>query len=243
MHRRGIALAAIALVLAACAPSAPTTAQTAPAILATPTLVPSATAPPTPSTAATSLPSLAPPTLAPSPTAPAPTPPGTETRPAEPTRTTALPATARPVGSPTVASGGGRVDRVKIVLIALGDGGTPAPGSIGCGDRAVPVERPIEPTAAPLEAAMRELLSLRQRTDGPAGPYNALYQSELRVERVALVDGRATISLTGQLRLGGVCDSPRVKAQLEGTARQFSTVREVAVVINGRPLDEALSLR
>jgi hypothetical protein len=242
MQRPGLVLAAIALVLAACAAPAPTTAPTAPPILATPTLAPSATAPPTPTTAATSIPSLATPTLAPSPTAPAAAPPATETRPAEPTRTTTVPATTRPVVSPTAAAAG-RVDRVKIVLIALGDGGTPAPGSIGCGDRAVPIERPIEPTAAPLEAAMRELLSLRQRTDGPSGAYNALYQSELRVERVALVDGRATISLTGQLRLGGVCDSPRVKAQLEGTARQFSTVREVAVLISGRPLDEALSLR
>jgi hypothetical protein len=41
--------------------------------------------------------------------------------------------------------------------------------------------------------------------------------------------------------LGGVCDSPRVQAQLEEIALQFSTVNSVAVFINGEPLDQVLS--
>ncbi len=38
-----------------------------------------------------------------------------------------------------------------------------------------------------------------------------------------------------------MCDNPRVKAQLEETARQFSTVTSVKYFINGQPLDAALS--
>jgi hypothetical protein len=41
--------------------------------------------------------------------------------------------------------------------------------------------------------------------------------------------------------LGGVCDSPRVQAQIEQTALQFSTVSEVEVFVNDTPLEEVLS--
>lgn len=41
--------------------------------------------------------------------------------------------------------------------------------------------------------------------------------------------------------LGGVCDAPRLEAQIEQTALQFSTVNEVAVFVNDKPLEEVLS--
>jgi hypothetical protein len=43
--------------------------------------------------------------------------------------------------------------------------------------------------------------------------------------------------------LGGVCDNPRVEAQLVETAMQFPGVMEAAITINGTPLEEALSLK
>ena len=49
--------------------------------------------------------------------------------------------------------------------------------------------------------------------------------------------------LNGTLQLGGVCDNPRVKAQLEQTALQFPTVKSVKYYINDKTLDEALSLK
>jgi hypothetical protein len=60
---------------------------------------------------------------------------------------------------------------------------------------------------------------------------------------VTLSAGKATIKLSGTLMLGGVCDNPRVKAQLEQTALQFSTVKDVAIFINNVTLDQALSLK
>jgi len=55
------------------------------------------------------------------------------------------------------------------------------------------------------------------------------------------VRGLATINLTGQIVLGGVCDAPRIEAQFDHTGRQFSTVSQVKVNVNGRPLSEVLS--
>ena len=127
---------------------------------------------------------------------------------------------------------------VKVYLIALGGGGT-----VGCGDAAVPIERRVAATRAPLMAAMTELLSMKDPSYGESGLYNTLYQANLKIERITLEDGHATIQLAGQLNLRGECDDPRVGAQLKLTALQFPTVKDVAISINGRPLDDVLSLR
>ncbi len=129
--------------------------------------------------------------------------------------------------------------RVKIFLIAMNNprAGTP----VGCGDSVVGVERQIPPTPAPLTAALNELFSLHDQFYGQSGLYNALYQSNLKIQRVAMVNGTATIQLTENLTLGGECDDPRVAAQITQTARQFSTVRSVIVTLNGQPLEQVLS--
>jgi len=56
-------------------------------------------------------------------------------------------------------------------------------------------------------------------------------------------DGVATVNLVGTMMLGGVCDNPRVEAQLIQTALQFPTVSEVHFFINDTPLEEVLSLK
>lgn len=146
---------------------------------------------------------------------------------------TARPVTVSPTQIPRAFT------RVKIFLIALNDGGKSGP-TVGCGDSAVAVERQIAPTSAVLTAALNELLSLHDRSYGESGLYNALYQSDLHLKRVDLVNGMATIQLTGKLSLGGECDDPRVAAQITNTALQFATVRSVAVRVNGVPLEQLL---
>jgi hypothetical protein len=126
------------------------------------------------------------------------------------------------------------VDRVQIFLIG------PNSGTIGCGDSVVGVARQIAPTATPLRAALDELFSLKTPDYGQSGLYNALYQSDLRADRVVIIDGRAEISLSGTLRLGGVCDEPRVIAQIESTVRQFASVTSTAITVNGVPLADAV---
>ena len=130
---------------------------------------------------------------------------------------------------------------VKLAFIDLDAGA--GSGTVGCGDRVVLVERAVGRTAAPLRAALDALLAERQRRVTSDQLYNALAAADLRVERVAIENGVATIDLSGQLSLGGVCDSPRVEAQLQETALQFPTVTTVSITLNGAPLHDALSLR
>jgi LysM repeat protein len=129
--------------------------------------------------------------------------------------------------------------RTRIYLVALDDGG--ASGQpIGCNDSLVPVTVDIPATRAILRGSLEKLLSLRDAYYGESGLYNALYQSRLTIQDIRIENRVAIISLSGQVVLGGVCDAPRVQAQLEQIARQFSTVDRVAVYVNGRPLADVL---
>lgn len=131
---------------------------------------------------------------------------------------------------------------VKIFLIALEDNGQ-AGTLVGCGDSAIPVTVTVPPTQGILRAALEKLFSAKQQFYGESGYYNALYQSDLQVAGVTIEQEKAIIHLTGSVILGGVCDAPRVEAQIEQTALQFSTVNEVAVFINDVPLEDVLSLK
>jgi hypothetical protein len=107
---------------------------------------------------------------------------------------------------------------------------------VGCGDSAVPITVTIPKIQGVLRASLEKLLSAKQQFYGEAGLYNALYQSNLQVADVTIEAGKAIIHLTGTITLGGICDAPRLEAQIEQTALQFSTVNEVAVFVNDVPL-------
>ena len=126
----------------------------------------------------------------------------------------------------------------KIHLISLNDG-----GSIGCGDTLVPVTVEIPATRAVLRASLEKLLGLKTQFYGESGLYNALYQSQLTIDDVRIDNRVATIRLSGQIVQGGVCDAPRIQAQLEQAALQFSTVSSVKVYVNGNVLQDLLSTK
>jgi hypothetical protein len=131
---------------------------------------------------------------------------------------------------------------VKIVLIALEDNGQSGT-LVGCGDSAIPINVTIPRTQGVLRAALEKLFSAKQQFYGDSGYYNALYQSDLKVANIVIEQGNAILHLTGSLMLGGTCDAPRVEAQIEQTALQFSTVKDVSVFVNDVPLEEALSTK
>lgn len=127
----------------------------------------------------------------------------------------------------------------NIYLIAVGDGGQRGP-EIGCNDSVVPVEVQFDATVAPLSAALERLFA----ADGDQYDlYNVFERSQLSVQGINIANRHATVALTGQLSIGGVCDGPRVEAQLERTALQFDTIDSASFSINGETLSDILSLR
>ena len=121
---------------------------------------------------------------------------------------------------------------------------------IGCGDRLVALEVPIEPVAVAtteehLRVVLDTLFSL-QPEDVPSDLMTALRRSPLRVDAVTPVPatpGAYRVLLGGPLRIGGACDAPRVRAQIVDTARAVEGVEEVQVFLGSEPLDALLSAR
>ncbi|HEX7017474.1 MAG TPA: GerMN domain-containing protein [Patescibacteria group bacterium] len=124
----------------------------------------------------------------------------------------------------------------QVYLVAL-EGTHAETETFGCGDVLVPVTRPADSTPT-LKMAISQLKHTVERTvtENNIELYNALHQSALNIEQAEIRDGVAIISLQGQLRLGGVCDEPRVEEQIKATARQFPGVNEVRILVNGEPL-------
>lgn len=155
---------------------------------------------------------------------------------------TRVPLTSAPPTSvpPTSAPPANTTTTVNIVLIAMNDNGASGP-AVGCGDSAVSIRVQVPRTQAVLRASLEKLLSLHSKDYGESGLYNALYQSNLTLDSLALNDGEAVIRLKGQLVSGGVCDDPRIIAQIEHTALQFSTVDRATIYVNGTLIQDLLS--
>ena len=130
-------------------------------------------------------------------------------------------------------------EMAKVFLIALEDNGRAGP-LVGCGDSLVPINVAVPRGPNFVEVAMGELFK-NVKYYGASGLYNALYQSDLRVVEITSESGKIIVRLAGTIMLGGTCDAPRVKAQIEQTALQFSPDSDIAVFVNDVPLEEVLS--
>jgi len=126
---------------------------------------------------------------------------------------------------------------VKVYLVALDDNGRRGK-KIGCNDSLVPVTRTVSADAVPLKAAVEELLTLPRENEGGLGNY--WFGDNLRVQSATVRAGVATVRISGNVFIAGVCDAPRIEGQITETARQFRGVRSVRVFVNGRRLAAVL---
>jgi hypothetical protein len=193
---------------------------------------PSTTAPPTTSAAA--------PTTAAGPTAP-----GSAS--ASAPATTAVPPSSAPASQPPTEepSPPGLPEQtapLTIYYVAVDDNGISGP-LIGCGDSLVATTTAPVRFTDQVRPSIETLLANKSRDVGLSGLVNVLYQSNLTYAGGELNGSTITIYLTGQFMLGGVCDIPRAKAQLEYTAMAAAGATSAQVFVNGRPIDEVLSLK
>ena len=88
---------------------------------------------------------------------------------------------------------------------------------------------------APLTAALNELFNLKTQTLGESGLYNALYQSDVRIDRVAIVNGRAEVALSGTVSdldvFEGTADPTVDQSVLDISDGCLSVARSLAVMV------------
>lgn len=141
--------------------------------------------------------------------------------------------------APAIQTGNTEKMKVKVFVIANDNGESGK--KIGCGDSVLGLDREVEKSATPLKASLEALLAIKDDYIGESGLYTALGKSNLKLDSAEINNGKAIIKLSGDLVIGGVCDSPRVEAQIRETAMQFSTVKSADILLNGKTLSSYLS--
>lgn len=138
-------------------------------------------------------------------------------------------------GSPGSAVG------TAVYYVALDDGGSSGV-RFGCNDSLVAVRTADPSIPEPLQAAMSQLLS-EGRTPTPAGLYSALDSSALQYVSGYFDGATVVVNLTGSVQPGGVCDIPRIEAQLTHTAVTAVGAIRAEIYVDGVRLADVLSLR
>jgi Sporulation and spore germination len=146
------------------------------------------------------------------------------------------PATASPAG-PSVGE-----PSVSAYLVAIDDGGRSGV-RFGCNDSLVAVRTPVKAGADALVTALAALLDPADSGVPPSGLYNALGASSLHFVSGYVNGSTAVVNLSGSLRPGGVCDNPRIEAQLTQTVVSATGASRAEIYIDGRTLGDILSLK
>ncbi len=108
-------------------------------------------------------------------------------------------------------------------------------------DQVYSVVREIEPTVAVAKEALDQLLVGVTETEAGAGFFTSINQ-QARVESLVVTDGTATVVFNQDFATGmaGSCKVTAVRAQIEQTLKQFSTIEAVVIKITGVPDEEVL---
>ncbi|QXQ12262.1 GerMN domain-containing protein [Paeniglutamicibacter sp. Y32M11] len=112
---------------------------------------------------------------------------------------------------------------------------------IGCGDSIVATTTGLVIYTDRVEAAISSLLDTKDAHLGQSGLVNSLADSNLSYVSSSVSSGTVTVELTGELRSGGICDNPRIIAQLEYTAMMAADVPQAKILVNGKEIAFRLS--
>lgn len=101
-----------------------------------------------------------------------------------------------------------------------------------------PVEREVSNTLAVGMAALRELIAGPTSAERRSG-YGTVINPGVVVQKLTIENGVARVDFNEELdrQVGGSCRVQAIRAQIEATLKQFPTVKEVIISINGRTQD------
>lgn len=108
---------------------------------------------------------------------------------------------------------------------------------ISC-NQVFPVEREVDKTQAVAKAALTELLAGIKPEESEAGFFTSLNQN-IKIQSLSIENGIAKVDFNKQLEtgIGGSCRVSAIRAQIVATLKQFPSVDEVIISIDGRTED------
>lgn len=112
---------------------------------------------------------------------------------------------------------------------------------IGCGDSIVATETGPVIFGSRVEASMSALLEDKDTQHGESGLMNALAASDMKYVSSSVSDDTVTVELTGELSSGGICDDPRIVAQLAYTAQVAAGTGKARILVDGTDIHDKLS--
>jgi Sporulation and spore germination len=127
---------------------------------------------------------------------------------------------------------------VYLIDVDAGDGASEV---IGCNDVLSERNIAVNSDRGPVIGALTSLLAFDTDVIAELGLYSALSGWDVTVDSVVVDSGHATVELSGSIQVGGACDVPRIRAQLERTVFQFREIATVDFYLNGQPLFDQLS--
>ena len=104
--------------------------------------------------------------------------------------------------------------------------------------RTIALERQVPKTQAVAKAALEALLRGATEEEGNQG-YVSSINTGVRIQGLTIKDGTAKVDFDQQMefQVGGSCRVAAIRAQIVDTLKQFPTVNNVIISINGRTED------
>jgi len=104
--------------------------------------------------------------------------------------------------------------------------------------KAFPVSRQIAKTTAVARAALDELLKGPTAEEKAQGYFTSINPG-VKIQQLTIADGIAKVDFDEAMEqgLGGSCRVSAIRAQITETLKQFSTVKNVIISVNGRTED------
>lgn len=101
-------------------------------------------------------------------------------------------------------------------------------------EKVLAVQREISKSAAPARAALEELLKGPSEQEKSKNFFTSINEN-VKIKRLSITNGVAEVDLSEELsaNVGGSCRVSAIRAQITQTLKQFPTVREVVISIDG----------
>ena len=105
-------------------------------------------------------------------------------------------------------------------------------------NKVFPVQRVVSKTQAVARTALEELLKGPTEKEKSEGFFTSI-NSGVKIQKLTVENGVAKVDFDEQLQfqVGGSCRVSAIRAQIAETLKQFSTIQEVVISIDGRTED------